>query len=521
MRKPLFFHPYLFALSPILFIFSRNPLEIPPQDLILPVLLSLGFAFILIRLFGRITKSSVATAALATIFIIIFFCYGELRAATHGLIILGVEIGKQRNLMAFWALGLAALLFTAQKLKKHAEILNRFFNSASAFVIFFSLYSILSTPSLFSQRSNLPETEKLTEATPGRQPSKRLPDIYYIILDGYARADILKRIYHYDNTPFLDWLKQKGFFIAEQSRSNYSQTVVSLPSSLNFTYLDDISAKAGRTSRDTRPLKTMIKNNRLAEFLKSRGYKTVSFASGWHFTEIKNADIYQSNGWHLGEFHHAILNTTPLPVFFDKVFSLSFQYDFHRNQILYILEHLADRPDVPEPVFVFAHIIAPHPPFVFDEKGGPVGTNRGFSFDDGDLYRGEAGLEEYIKRYPEQLAFISQKIRQSIEQILSRSPIPPIIILQGDHGPGAGLNWESPEQSDLDERMSILNAYYFPDQNYQDLYPAITPVNSFRIVLNHYFGCSYELLNDRCFFSNWHHPYDLKDITRKLIRETD
>ena len=111
--------------------------------------------------------------------------------------------------------------------------------------------------------------------------------------------------------------------------------------------------------------------------------------------------------------------------------------------------------------------------------------------------------------------FISQKIQQSIEQILSRSQTPPIIILQGDHGPGSGLNWNSPEQSDLDERMSILNAYYFPDQNYQDLYSSITPVNSFRIVLNHYFGCSYEILSDRCFFSNSRHPYNFQDITTK------
>ena len=36
--------------------------------------------------------------------------------------------------------------------------------------------------------------------------------------------------------------------------------------------------------------------------------------------------------------------------------------------------------------------------------------------------------------------------------------------------------------------MSILNAYYFPGGRYEGLYEAISPVNSFRVVLNTFFG---------------------------------
>ncbi len=66
-----------------------------------------------------------------------------------------------------------------------------------------------------------------------------LPDVYYIILDAYGRADRLKQFYGYDNTPFLDALRKRGFYIAQNSRANYDQTCLCLPSSLNMNYLDN------------------------------------------------------------------------------------------------------------------------------------------------------------------------------------------------------------------------------------------------------------------------------------------
>jgi hypothetical protein len=92
----------------------------------------------------------------------------------------------------------------------------------------------------------------------------------------------------------------------------------------------------------------------------------------------------------------------------------------------------------------------------------------------------------------------------------------PIIIIQGDHGPGAYLDWESIENSILPERFGIINAYYFPNGGEGMLYPSITPVNSFRIVLNVYFNHQFELLEDKNFFSTWARPYDFTETTDLL-----
>ena len=127
----------------------------------------------------------------------------------------------------------------------------------------------------------------------------------------------------------------------------------------------------------------------------------------------------------------------------------------------------------------------------------------------------------YIRGYRDQAIYITRRIEQVIDQILARSPEPPLVILQGDHGSGLRLVPESKEKSDLHERMSILNAYYFPDRNYQALYPEITPVNSFRVVLNTYFGAGLKLLPDRNYFSTWSHPLEFMDVTSAIRTPTD
>jgi hypothetical protein len=47
-----------------------------------------------------------------------------------------------------------------------------------------------------------------------------------------------------------------------------------------------------------------------------------------------------------------------------------------------------------------------------------------------------------------------------------------------------------------DNRYKILNAYYLPEDGSQNLYSAITPVNSFRLIFDTYFGSNYGLTHD-------------------------
>ena len=81
------------------------------------------------------------------------------------------------------------------------------------------------------------------------------------------------------------------------------------------------------------------------------------------------------------------------------------------------------------------------------------------------------------------------------------------VIMFGALGAGA--------QNMLKESMRIFNAYYFPGGN-ERLYDSITPVNSFRIIFNSYFGADYPLLEDKNYFTNHRHPYNFVDVTDKV-----
>ena len=135
------------------------------------------------------------------------------------------------------------------------------------------------------------------------------------------------------------------------------------------------------------------------------------------------------------------------------------------------------------PKFVFAHIQSPHPPYVFDASGKPARTQS-------NDWNGK-----FIDEYLNQIAFINMSIRNVINKILIESKIPPIIIIQGDHGPTL---FEAKEnERNIKLRSSILNAYLLPEINNDLLYNSITPVNTFRVIFNHYFDAGYDLLKDQ------------------------
>jgi len=152
------------------------------------------------------------------------------------------------------------------------------------------------------------------------------------------------------------------------------------------------------------------------------------------------------------------------------------------------------------PTFVFAHVNSPHPPFVFGPNGEPVQSKPGYTYD------------EFVEAYRNQVTHVNKRMRIVIEKILSQSSRPSIIIVQADHGACFG-----PYPLNIPARMSILNAYYFPDQDYEALYEDITPVNTFRIVLNKYLGTDYELLEDRSYYSSPDHPYLFTDVTEEVL----
>jgi hypothetical protein len=335
------------------------------------------------------------------------------------------------------------------------------------------------------------------------RPRSVARDIYYVILDGFGRADTLKQYYGLDLGPFDSFLKSKGFFVADAAQSNYSQTFLSIGSTLSLGYLDDLSRALGKENRDQRPLAYLIAHNALMQAARDAGYQVIGIGSDYMATsKLEAADVCICDQYGLNEVDQVTIGLTPLGALPLERWT----FDAHRRKVREAFAALERARGSSGPVFVFAHIVAPHPPFVF----GPDGASRppissAYIFSDGVRYDGTQ-TDYYYHGYRDQVQFVVRQVSELVDRLLERPGPAPVIVLHADHGPGLTFRSEQTNPTMFRERMTIFAAYRFPDG--PDLYPTITPVNGARLLANGYLGTQLPLLPDLSWFSQYGRPYD-------------
>jgi hypothetical protein len=529
LKKNFPLHPFLLAIYPVLTLWSTNSRDVTADQVLRSLLLVLVTTFCIIIILGLILRDWSKAGLITSILLIVFFSYGHLYKVLrdNGLSPLVV---RHRILIPLILLAICALIVYIWKSRKDLGALTMFFNIAGAVLVVILLAQLIG----YELRASTREEKSTTESVVSQQSNSASvtsgPDIYYIILDGYGREDVLKELYGYDNSEFIKELKERGFYVADDSYANYMQTVLSLSSSLNMKYLDTLQAENGGKSPSFENFLNWMSSSTVRDFLSRQGYKTVAFSSS--YAEIRDADIFLKAPYRqdsnaplvlpINEFEGLLLKSTMLRAWLDlrgksnklQDTFLEAPYIAQRNRILFTLTELKNVPVIPEKKFVFAHVIAPHPPFVFGPSGEAVQHTLPYELSDGSAFDGTP--EEYISSYRNQTQYINKLVLQAIDGILANSAKPPVIIIQGDHGPGAYLQWSSVDGSNTSERMAILNAYYFPDGDYGELYPSISPVNSFRVVLNKYFGVKMDLLPDHHFFSTYSDPAHYINVDDRL-----
>lgn len=486
IRWPAF--PILLAVYPVLNLYAVNASQVPFDSTLRVLGARILAATVLLLLTWLVSRDLVAAALFVAVFATFFFGYAHVyrMLIETGARTLGPEaayaVFRHRYLVPAWTglfLFSALLIWKAPKGKWRSAGTPYLNLVAVALVVMPALrVASLQTGSgdiyAFGSRG----TKALVgfaEIQPTLKPAI-FPEIYYIILDAYGSEAVLKRRFDYDNSEFMEFLTSKGFYVASASSANYPATLYSLASSLNMEYLDRFAHwKYDDFARS-------IEMNRLERFLKSIGYVTVRFPTFWYPTRLAGAaDIqFRARTDRLDEFTELFIRTRML----DRLVDV--QGISARDHTLYVFEKLGDMPLLERrPLFVFAHILVPRPPYIFDRNGDPR-KNREGGADDGRFDEKEP--------YVEQVIFVNKMMRRIVERLLSRPDRRPIVVIQGDHGP--------PNYGGRDARVyfGLLNAYYLPDGGAKRLYSSITPVNSFRIILDHYFATRLGLLEDRSYF---------------------
>jgi len=488
-------YPLFFAVFPVLSLMGNNINEVEPVFLWRPLIFLVLVSSILLVVFRFLSKDLHRSAVLFSIITFLFFVYGHVYFYLKKIEVGGIIIGRHRQMVPLW-IGLVALaIWWVTRVLRNPQSLAPILNMTSIFLLIYPSFQIIS---YVMQKESAERTDlEVAQLKGSSLPLGYAPDIYYIILDAYGRQDVLMDMFGFDNSSFVNSLASKGFYVAKCSQSNYGQTMLSLTSSLNFDYLDSLTSALTPETDKRAPLRALGQYNNARNFLDSQGYNIVSFASNFPVSEWKDADYFLTpppRG--MSDFEIMLSQTSAWRIPMDLVDESPEKKsaDWYRRRTLFALEQMQETvPDVPSPKFVFTHLVIPHHPFVF----GPNGEGLDYETS------GVPEFDEYKVKYPDQVTYINKRMEAIVDLILRSSVNPPIIIIQGDHGPAP---------FDVAERrMKILNAYYFPD-NHQGLYPTISPVNTFRVIFNKYFLQDHPLLEDKALFSAYDIPYNYVEI---------
>lgn len=501
--------PLAFALYPVLFLYAHNQGQTYFGDVVRSLAIAALAAAALLLASALVFRNAAKAALFSSAFFVLFFAYGHVtnlfsKDSTTALVgVLAVEG------VACAALGVFLFLT-----RRDVEAVLKVGAAIAIFLLTFPLATIAvgaSRRALHGAR-----TGSGTQATAATNVAANQPDVYYIILDSYASQTTLKEFYGFDNAPFLDALRARGFHIAENSRSNYGSTLLSLSSSLNMTYLDEM-VDPYRATSDRTVLMDAVRDSLVVRKFKERGYRFVNVASGFSGTDPQpNADVeFRTKKGALNEFELLLVGTTPLAriPFFQETAD---PFLLRRYAVLNAFEVLPKTAEVPGSKFVLAHIVSPHPPFVFDSQGGMKERKGRFN-------RTKYSKEEYLDGFRGQVEFVNTRLLPSLDAILARYPKdrPPVIIIQGDHGPHSLKRRQNTSEAFYRERFGILNAYLIPPGSTCEIPDAISPVNSFRMIFSCLFADPIDPLPNESYYSSSKKPFNFKPVSQVLAAEPD
>lgn len=519
-------HPIIFAIVPYISFGAHNLEEIfpfgnPPIRLLF--LLTLAAAFFLALIWTLLLRDFRKGCLVASGDILLFFSYGHLLNFFPSFL-------EPLQLLCVSAVFFCALPGIAKRiidLQRSTIVLN-------LMALLMLLLPVLQIVAFKWTHAAPPESEDTAFFSSDKITAPKM-SIYYIVLDGYAEEHILNDVFGYDNSEFLDFLRAHEFVVLDRALTNYAVTHLSLASSLNMMHLiprecgQDPAAAPAKV-----PVGDLIRQNRVMKFFNEIGYQTFNVSSYWNITsyiDIADHNIKEPFSPEQGsayegdegcsayltldyfkqnELSRTFLRTTLLRPLLDMHPRIK-QGDYLKP--FKVIESISK---VPGQKMILAHIIAPHPPYMVDANCNPLVKPEG----------GFYGASWHKKKmYLDQLICINQKVKELVITLLDNkaSSPKPIIILQADHGPGsltadiqdAGPSTDAGLQG-ISERMSILNALYLPGINSSDIPPNLTPVNTFRFILNHYFAAELNLLPNTAFFSTYEKKSKFIEFSRLI-----
>ncbi len=506
----------LAAISPLLGYWANNLGQVRPTVVIRPLLIILLFTWGIFNLFLLILRSIQKTTLITFLLVTLFFSFGNNVILLSKIDLFGITIKSSYLLVIYILLFLTGTLFVF-RIKSIPKIV---FNYLLSYTVIISVIHIARV-SFFEYKVSA-SIKSSSEMVTTSYSSDNLPDVFYIVLDAYSRNDVLQEIYGFDNSEFLKDLQSRGFYIPVCANSNYDFTINTISSVMNMDYLDTFGVQNKDLLRESPQQIALILDNKVRHVFADRGYQFVSTRGFSAFNDIQNADVYLNYYTSQGQ-KDELANRMFVNLFFDTILArrrptanpmpgiaapdtenpipnliepkvvnsgtsikignnINLEYEgnlFWFHQTNYVFDSLAILPEKPGNFLVYAHINSPHVPYVYNQDGS---------------FRYPLDTKDEKILYQDTLVYLNKRVLTLVDTLIERSKVPPIIIIQADHGTKYfpfGI-----------DKHKILSAYYLPGNISLQPYSTITPVNNFRLIIHNYFDSSEELLPDILFVNS-------------------
>ncbi len=417
------------ALFTIIFVYTLNISEVSFNQLIKPSLLFIAVSLISWLFFLIVTRKPYISTLLTDFTLIFLLNYSvieeQIRSITYSI--------------RYWhiIIGFAALLVTISILSRQKSDSSPYARKF-AFAVFFiftvlSLYNfIIATPVLINKIS---VNKEIQHSSSTNKQADKLPNVYFIILDEYSSFEVINKHYTYSNNILLDFFHDNKFNVSLSSYNNSSATNIVTG---NLLALDNVLYD-GQPAEECYAIRN---NSELFNYMKNCGFNTYAIDNAnliWPTTWNKlNADFFmeQESTMSIDSFTETLMKKTFFGLFINP--DTNFMRRLIKDSFSYISNISAEQESN---TFVYAHILSPHQPFIFDKLGQNIPINKSEDWKDKSLYLG-------------QYQYITKIVMDTISLILKNDE-DCIIILQSDHSARYTENISEAEKN------SILNAVYY------------------------------------------------------------
>lgn len=471
--------PYHFLLLLLFFLlhgYSEYVGLIPFAHLFIFLIIGAGWGVLVFYIFKRWLRSSRKAGILTTLVLLFYLFYGSFKDLVHD----GVRHSVLLPLM------LVIVIATAYYLKKSTQEFSRLTLFINLLLLIYLAMDVVSIAVTQTK-----ETARVAKINYTVCDTCAKPDIYLIVLDEYSGSNELQRYFNYNNQPFENALRQKGFFVAQHPSSNYSATAVSVASIFSMDYLPAFHRAI--TVEDYTRAEKAVNKSVVMQLLQKQGYQFLNHSilnlggqPGKFTTDLLPRQLQLIT-------HKTLWNRLNADLAWDihgkngagaKWLGNVFHDDYKDgNQRLLKLTKEA-RPS--QPAFIYTHLLMPHWPYLFDSTGRETGIS---------FYTKGLPAAQKENAYIQYLAYTNKQMLQLVDTIAAQSNGGAAIILMSDHG--------YRQMSGTNGCEAVNNnflAVYLPGTNYQLFYDSMSNVNLFRSVFNTLFRQQFERLPDKCIF---------------------